>query len=264
MVAVLLGTLLAACASPSGDDVVLGGAAEDGTSRPSATADRSPRPAAAAAPSPAAASTLDERSTLSDLDLPECVAGEPAPRRSQATEPVNPADHGGPEGIIDPDEPIVNVGYYDEQLTSVDEFVSLPDAVVLGCVSEERRGEPYEVSGLIETPRLLTVEVHSVIAGELSEDATLTLVAPGWAEIYEVEREVWEGGAIRPELGDWLVLALDEETDDTCRMFSDQGAIRLSDDGPEFPPSAGLLVADLGDDADSEELLAELREAAKR
>ncbi|CAN5240264.1 hypothetical protein BH20ACT8_BH20ACT8_04870 [soil metagenome] len=156
------------------------------------------------------------------------------------------------------------VGYYDEQLTSVDEFVSLPDAVVLGCVSEERRGEPYEVSGLIQTLRLLTVEVHSVIAGELSEDATLTLVAPGWAEIYEVEREVWEGRRHSARAGDWLVLALDEETDDTCRMFSDQGAIRLSDDGPEFPPSAGLLVADLGDDADSEELLAELREAAKR
>ncbi|CAN5889299.1 hypothetical protein BH23ACT8_BH23ACT8_06380 [soil metagenome] len=95
----------------------------------------------------------------------------------------------------------MNVGYCDEQLTSVDEFVSLPDAVVLGCVSEERGSEPYEVSGLIQTSRLLTVEVHSVIAGELSEDATLTLVAPGWAEIYKVEREVWDGGAIRPELG---------------------------------------------------------------
>jgi hypothetical protein len=38
----------------------------------------------------------------------------------------------------------------------------------------------------------------------------------------------------------------------------------LSDDGPEFPSSAGLLVADLGADDDSEELLAELRAAAKR
>jgi hypothetical protein len=195
-------------------------------------------------------------------DLPECVAGHPAPGKAQSTEPVNPADHGGPDGVVDPNVPLVTHGCYDDQLSSVDEFVSKPDAVVVACVAEDRRGEPRDVDGLIETARLLTVEVHSVVAGDVSEGEALTVAVPGWGEIYGVEREVLEAEAIRAELGDRMVLALKAE-DGVYHPFTNQAMIRLDGDKAVPPDAARYLAHELGP-VDAETLLTLLREAASR
>lgn len=115
-------------------------------------------------------------------------------------------------GFIDPDEPIRMQTDYFLHLETVEDFVVMPEVVVVGEVVAERRGVPRVWPNCsLETARLLTVSVQSVLAGP-PPSGELTLTTYGWREEFGVERTMVEDFGIRLEVGDRAVMALNPRT----------------------------------------------------
>lgn len=218
-----------------------------------------------AAPPPPTAPEPTGTSPTSDL-----IPTTPPPSLIPSPSPVAAGQHTfdpdspPPAGIIDPDRPIVVQEEFSELFGSVADFVTMPDVVVVGTVFSEARGKPSETS-VVTTPRLLSVQVEDVVAGERELVGREVVVRThGWLTAYGVERTVLAAGEHRLEIGDRAIMALYVDLTDTCRYLplNNHSVILIEGDTVNLPESTYPMFAEEVAGLGAAELIALLRETA--